>query len=267
MKDNAKGRVENGVGYVKKNFLAGLQIPDFCALAPAAAQWLNDIANVRIHGETRKRPLDMFAEEKNLLIPLTAHSYDIGMVCQVRATRQFRVTLDTNRYSVPAEYAGALLTMKAYPDRVCIYDGEKLIARHVRSYDRHQDFENPDHPKELLAQRRKARDQKIYMRFLALSPKAHSYYNELEQRRMNPRHHVTKIVGLSEIYGVDAVARAMEDAFTFQAFSCEYIANLLEQRGRKVQEAGALHVTRSQDLLDIELEQPDITIYRDKGEF
>jgi transposase len=28
-KGNEKGRVENGVGYVKKNFLAGLEIPDF----------------------------------------------------------------------------------------------------------------------------------------------------------------------------------------------------------------------------------------------
>jgi hypothetical protein len=30
----AKGRVENGVGYVKKNLLAGLEIPVFAALAP-----------------------------------------------------------------------------------------------------------------------------------------------------------------------------------------------------------------------------------------
>lgn len=33
---NEKGRVENGVGYVKKNFLAGLDIPDFAAIHPAA---------------------------------------------------------------------------------------------------------------------------------------------------------------------------------------------------------------------------------------
>jgi transposase len=266
-KGNEKGRVENGVGYVKKNLLAGLSIPDFKVLAPASSRWLEETANVRIHGETRKRPVDMFEEEKARLIPLPPNPYDIATISQVRATRQFRVTLDTNRYSVPAEYAGAKLTMKAYPDRLCVYDREKLAARHVRSYDRYKDFENPDHPKELLARRRKARDQKIYMRFLTLSPKAQSYYDELSQRRMNPRHHIVKIVGLSEIYGVEAVARAMEDAFVFQAFSCEYIANLLEQRGRKTPEPGALHVTRREDLLDIEIEKPDMTIYNAKGGF
>ena len=64
-----KGRVEAGVGYVKKNFLAGLDIPDFRALNPAARHWLDSVANVRIHGETHKRPLDLFALERDQLRP------------------------------------------------------------------------------------------------------------------------------------------------------------------------------------------------------
>ncbi|MCP4697555.1 MAG: IS21 family transposase, partial [Gammaproteobacteria bacterium] len=45
-KRKKKGRVENGVGYVKKNFLNGLDIPDFSAVNPAARHWLDNIANV-----------------------------------------------------------------------------------------------------------------------------------------------------------------------------------------------------------------------------
>jgi transposase len=262
---NEKGRVENGVGYVKKNFLAGLDIPDFAAIHPAAQHWLANVANVRIHGKTRQKPIERFEKERSFLNPLPANAFDIATVSQVRASSQFRVTLDANRYSVPAEYAGARLTLKTYPDRLCVYSENQLIARHVRSYDRHQDFEDPDHPRQLLIQRKKARDQKIYMRFLTLSPKAEQYYNKLEQRRMNPKHHVQKIVALSEIYDPDAVARALEDAFTFQAFSCEYIANLLEQRSRCLPEPGALHLTRSEDLLDIDIEQPDLSIYERKS--
>jgi transposase len=260
-KGNEKGRVENGVGYVKKNFLAGLDLPEFHAMAPAAAQWLDGIANVRIHGETRRKPVEMFEEEKASLLHLPPYPYDIGAITRVRVSTQFRITVETNHYSVPAEYAGAGLTLKTYPDRLCMYHGDKLIARHARSYDRHQDIEDPDHPKELIAQRKKARDQKIFMRFLALCSKAKDYYRELEKRRMNPRHHVQKIVALSEIYGLDSVARAMEDAFVFQAFSCEYITNLCEQRSRHLPEPGALHLTRRSDLLDLEVEQPDLSIY------
>ena len=70
--------------------------------------------------------------------------------------------------SVPAEYTGALLTLKIYPDRLYVYQQDNLIVRYHRSYDRHQDIEDPDHPKALLVQRKKARDQKMFMRFLSL---------------------------------------------------------------------------------------------------
>lgn len=258
---NEKGRVENGVGYAKKNFLAGLDIPHFEALNPAARIWLNEVANVRIHGETRKKPIDLLKEEKPHLLPLPPHCFDIANVTQVRASSQFRIALDSNHYSVPAQYAGARLTLKAYPDRLCIYHEDVLIARHPRSFDRHQDFEDPDHPKPLLAQRKRARDQSLFLRFIALSPKAPDYYRELDKRRMNPGHHVQKIVALSEIHGTDKVQRAMEDAFYFQAFSCEYIANLLEQRASLLPEPAALHLTRREDLLEIDVQQPDLSIY------
>jgi transposase len=260
-KGNEKGRVENGVGYVKKNFLAGLELPDFRALNPAARHWLDTIANVRVHGETRAKPTDLWHHERPSLGPLPFHPFDIATVSQVRASRQFRITLDTNRYSVPAHYAGHTLTLKTYPDRLCLYQGDTLIARHARSYERFQDFEDPDHPKPLLEQRKKARDHKIFMRFLALSPRAEAYYRKLEERRLNPHHHVRKIVALSDIYSPQAVAQAMDDAFVYEAFSSDYIANLVEQRARFTPEASALHLTRRADLLDLRLAQPDLSIY------
>ncbi|MGR8932557.1 MAG: hypothetical protein ACU836_18190 [Gammaproteobacteria bacterium] len=66
---------------------------------------------------------------------------------------------------------------------------------------------------------------------------------------------------MSEIHGADPVARAIEDAFTLQAFSSEYIANILEQRQRLLPEPGALLLTRRQDLLELEMAEPDLTIY------
>jgi transposase len=261
-KGNEKGRVENGVGYVKKNFLAGLDLPDFSALNPAARQWLDTVANVRLHGETRQKPTDLWATERPYLRALPTHPFDIATVSQIRASRQFRITFETNRYSVPAHYAGQILTLKTYPDRLCVYREDKLIARHTRRYDRFQDVEDSDHPKPLLEQRKKARDHQLFMRFLALSSRAEAYYRKLEERRLNPHHHVRKIVALSDIYTPEAVARALEDAFVYEAFSSDYIANLVEQRAHFTPEASALHLTRRADLLEVRLEQPDLSIYQ-----
>ncbi len=265
-KGNEKGQVESGVGYAKKNLLNGLDISDFKIMKPVAQHWLETVANVRIHGETGKKPVDMFHEEKSSSQSLPVELHDIALIRQVRASKQFRVTIDTNHYSVPAQLAGVRLTAKLYPDRICFYHDNKLVARHVRSYDRRQDFEHPDHPKALLAHRKKAKDQRIFMRFLALSDKAQAYYRQLEQRRMNPFHHIQKIVALSEIYSEEKVAMAIEDAFSFAAFSCEYIANLLEQRSHPVKEPGALHLTRSSDLLDLTIDYPDLSIYDINGD-
>jgi transposase len=258
---NEKGRVENGVGYVKKNFLNGLELTDFSAVNPAAQLWLDSVANVRIHSETRQRPIDMFEQERAHLKPRNPADYDIARIGTARVSKQFRVPFDSNHYSTPVDYVGVIVTLKAYPDRLCIYHAEQLIARHNRCYDRHQDIEDPDHPKVLIAQRRNANEQRLLLRFLALTPKAPEYHAGLMTRRLNWRNHVAKINALAEIYGDAATGRAIEDGLAFDAFSCEYITNLLEARARALPEASPLQLTRRQDLLELELAKPDLSLY------
>jgi hypothetical protein len=173
------------------------------------------------------------------------------------------VTLDTNRYSVPARFAGQPVTLKAYPDRVCIYQGETLLARHPRSWSRHEDIEDPDHPKALIAQRRHARDSQVIKRFLSLSPLAANYHTGLQERRGHAMVHVRKIVALTEIHGDEAVVRAMTDALAFEAFSSEYIAHLIQARSRQLPAPSPLVLMRRQDVLDIDLPDADLSAYGD----
>ena len=258
---NEKGRVENGVGYVKKNLLEGLELPDFAAMQPRAATWVNTVADVRIHATTHERPVDRFEGERAHLHRLNPAGYDLARVCCVRATKQFRVPLDSNHYTVPSRYAGLPLTLKAHAERVCIYDGDQLIARHARSMDRHQDIEDPDHERQLLAQRKSAREQRLMVNFLALSPRAHLYLEGLEAKQVNARVHLRKILALAELHGKEAVARALDDGLELHAFSAEYIANILAARRRIAPEPAALQLTRRADLLELEIPEPDLSIY------
>ena len=261
-KANEKGRVENAVGYVKKNFLAGLDIPPgLPAMNTAARRWLDTVANVRLHATTRKRPLDLFAAEKPALRPLPLEGADTSATRLVRVTNRCRIILDTNRYSVPALYAGQRLTLKAFPDRLCLYHAHNLVASHPRSYERHRDFENPDHVRDLLDQRRRARDAKWLLTFYSLSPLAEDYHRQLTERSLNARVHINKIVALAEIHGSDSVARAIADAIECQAFSSQYIENILQQRQRPTPQSGPLHLTRRADLLDLELAPANLSLY------
>lgn len=262
-KGNEKGRVERGVGYVKHNFLNGLELPDFAALNPALRVWLDGVANVRLHRETHRRPVDLWAEEQAQLQPVNPRPFDVGRVITLRANRQFRVNFEANRYSVPARYAGCPVTLKAYPDRLCIYHDDQLIARHTRSFERHLDIEDPDHPKVLIAQRRHAQDAQVLKRFLSLSPQASAYYNGLQERRGHAMSHVRKIVALAEIHGDEVIVQAMQDAFAFEAFSSEYITHLIQARGRERPAASPLVLMRRQDVLDLELPPADLSAYPD----
>ena len=76
---HAKGRVENSIGYIQKNFLKDLQISSLEALNAQVGRWMEQVANVRVHRDTGKRPSDAFKEEKPTLQPLPLAGYDISL--------------------------------------------------------------------------------------------------------------------------------------------------------------------------------------------
>jgi hypothetical protein len=144
---------------------------------------------------------------------------------------------------------------------VCVYAQGELVASHPRSMQRHKDIEHPEHAQQLVLQRMSAREQRLLVQFLALSPRAQAYREGIEARRVNARVHLRQILALAEMHGREAVARAMDDGLELQAFSAEYIAHILSARRRIGAEPAALQLTRSADLLELEIPEPDLSIY------
>ena len=262
-----KGQVERAVSYVRTSFLNGLNPESFAPINPQAQLWQDTVANLRVHKELNERPIDRFDHlEKAALKPLGLQPYDVGVSSQVSANSRFRVVLDTNKYSVPAEYAGRRLTLRQYPDQVLIYHEHNLIATHSRSYQRRQDILIEDHQRALLTYKKNARQQQALSRLLRLSPQAERFVQGLQNRNLRARHHILKVSALADIHGEEALRRALEDAVELEAFHSEYILNLLEQRSRPLPEAGPLHLTRNGDMLNLELPEPDLSVYEPESE-
>ena len=227
-----KGRVEAGVGYVKKNLLSGLDIPDFHALNPACRNWLDTVANVRIHGETQRRPSRCSAKNASSSGACPSSSTTSARCTPYAPRTASASTFETNHYSsrpsTPRPDSPSRLTPSAFASTTVTNSsrdtGEVTNATAT--------LEHPDHPRALLEQRRKARTQRVLQRFVALTARADEYYQELALRRLNPLHHVRKTVALSEIYGVEATARALDDAFELGAFSA-ITSPTCSKRGRE----------------------------------
>jgi DUF971 family protein len=256
----SKGIVENAVAYVKKSFLQGRQIGAYAELAPAVRLWLDSVANVRVHAETRQRPVDALAAERAHLQPLHPQPYPAVRTLSVRASRRCRATIDTNRYSVPPQHAGALLTLQLSSDTIRLYADTVLVAEHLRRFGRRHDLELPDHRRE-LEKRKGGERERLLLRFLALCPSADAYHRGLQERRMNAGHHLARILELVPVHGEAAVGAAIANAHQLGAYASDYILNLLEQQNRHLPEAGPLHLTRSGDALQIELSAPDLAPY------
>ena len=69
-------------------------------MQPAAQLWVDTVADVRVHGATQRRPVDMFEEERAHLKPLNPVGLDLARVRTASVNKQFRVALDANTYSV-----------------------------------------------------------------------------------------------------------------------------------------------------------------------
>ena len=70
-----KGKVERPVRYVRENFIYGRDFLGDADLDEQSTRWLAEVANVRVHGTTRERPVERLLQEQHLLLPLAAQPY------------------------------------------------------------------------------------------------------------------------------------------------------------------------------------------------
>jgi len=126
-----KGKVESGVHYVKRNFLAGQSFADLEALNERAQRWVLEIAGTRRHGTTHEAPLGRFVQaERATLHPLPGEPFDLVATYRAKVHRDCHVAVDWRYYSVPSRLIGQ--TVEVYVSRriVEIYHGMALVATH-----------------------------------------------------------------------------------------------------------------------------------------
>ena len=101
-----KGKVENSVGYVKGNALAGRTFEGLNSENEFLAHWEKTVADVRIHGTTRRQVAQLFEEEKKHLLPLPATLFPLFREAPRTVHRDSYVEVAKAYYAVPPEYIG-----------------------------------------------------------------------------------------------------------------------------------------------------------------
>lgn len=135
-----KGKTENGVGYVKKNALAGHAFDSWEALEAHLARWEREIANVRVHGTTGEAPIARFErEEAHRLKPLGGRPSFGSLRDLTRVVgNDCAVEIDTNSYSAPWRLIGERVAVSVAAGLVRIRHGLHEVAVHRQSAGRRQ---------------------------------------------------------------------------------------------------------------------------------
>ena len=133
-----KGKDERGVGYVKRNAIAGHRFASTEHLQAHLARWMREVADVRVHGTTAEPPAQRFErDERQALAPLAARAPFL----QVRElTRRVHsdacIELDTNRYSVPWKLIGESVTVVVVERQVRVLYAGQEVACHAQNIGR-----------------------------------------------------------------------------------------------------------------------------------
>ncbi len=128
-----KGKVESGVHYIKRNFLAGREFIDADMGNRELKTWLVEIAGSRVHGTTHQPPWRLFHNhERPALLPLPDQSFSLVETKCVKVHPDCHITLAGSYYSVPYRYVGQTLEAHVYEQVVQIYDQLELVSTHPR---------------------------------------------------------------------------------------------------------------------------------------
>jgi hypothetical protein len=251
---NEKGRVERAIRFARDNFFAAREWSDLDDLNAQALAWCSGVAAERRCAQDRRRTVhEVFAEEQPHLLALPENPFPTDERCEVHAGKTPYVRFDLNDYSIPHARVRRTLEVVATLKAVRVLDGQELIARHDRCWDRDQQIEDPAHIQALTDHKRQAREHRGLDRLHHAAPSSQPFFVELANRGGNLGATTSGLLRLLDRYGARALEQALATAVARSVHSLGAVRQILDQQahaaGKLPPVAVALDDPRVRDLV------------------
>ena len=237
-----KGRVEAGVKFVQVSFFAGEQFAGIADAQRRAEDWCRVRAGMRLHGTTRRRPAEVFAElEAPALLPAPEQPYRVPAWSEAKVQRDFHVRAQNAFYSVPYGLAGQQVTVRADGTLVKIYHRGQVIRTHPQQPPGGRASDPADFPPDTDIYAR--RDVDKLAKMAAARGEGIGIYAArildipLPWTKMRA---VYALIGLCRTYGNDPVEQACAAALELDVISVAKIKSIVEKgTGKQAAQAAA----------------------------
>ena len=223
-----KGQVENQVQHIRQwLFTPKLDFDDLDALNVWLSLRCNELGS-RPHPDQKDQTVDaIFAVEQAELRPLGA-GFDGYVEKAVRVRSTCLVQYHSNRYSVPAQFAGRHISLRAYAGRIVLVADQKIIAEHKRRFTKNISYFEPWHYVPLLASKPGAlRDGALF-----LERELPTSMNRIRSGYMKVKggdRDFVELLMLVQEHGIDAVGMACDIAVEQNTLRLPAIINLINQ--------------------------------------
>lgn len=203
---NEKGRVENGIKFIRSHFWSGRTFKDFDDLCLQSILWRDQYLNLREHRVTKRIVKNLFlSEEQPVLLKLNDLAFSTDEILSKVITPDFHIIFESNRYSVPWTLVGIAITIRINAKSIKMYYQEKYVAGHERSYLKNKVFTNPKHQEGLLAKKPGAvnQDAQRIQAINKLGDGVRDYFSSLRASSRSLKSEMNRLLALSTVYGVE----------------------------------------------------------------
>jgi transposase len=227
-KGNDKGKVENLVGFARRNFMVPI---------PHASGW--EELNAQLEADCRRRRqrrlrghtetiAERFERDCAAMLPLPPTPYEACEKVTVRVSSLSLVRYRTNDYSVPTQFGHRPVLVRGYVHRVEIACGSEVIARHQRSYEREAAIYDPLHYLALLEHKSRALDQAAPLDGWQL-PECFAALRRLLEARLKKHasREYIQVLRLLETFALGEVTGAVESALRLGTISFDAVRHLV----------------------------------------
>jgi transposase len=222
-----KGKVERPFHYVEMNLLNGREFHSLEHLNEVTRRWLAEVADVRLHRQTQRRPVDLHAEEQPHLIPLPNHPYDAAEVVYRSVDCEGYVKYRQNQYSVPWRYVGQVLPVRITEEELIVFSSQiEEIARHrllPRSASRQCQLDTAHRPPD----DRRQQYELLRGSFAEFGEVGERFFEGLLKAHRQGKAQARNILALRAHYHDRDLVQALERALRYGAFSFYAVERIL----------------------------------------
>lgn len=209
---NEKGRCERAIRFIRDSFFAARTFTDIADLNTQAADWCTGVAADRKCPEDRTHTVrEAFDAEKPSMLALPDEPFPTEERIAVHVGKTPYVRFDLNDYSIPHTHVRRTLLVLASLDTVRIFDGNVLVASHLRSFDRGAQIEDPAHVATLVEAKRHAREHRGMDRLHHAVPSSKPLFTEIARRGGNLGSVTWGLVRLLDAHGAAALEEAIAE--------------------------------------------------------